>query len=230
MNVVPPEMLTILSPEVIERSLAENARVADWHTESMISEADQSLVFPFGRVFCDVERFVDDPLEKVGQGIYYTHTVDRILLRDAEPRAVEIARQLHRNWHEALSNAVFESLSYTPVVLIDMHSYSDFQADQTFSAARPDICLGLNTLMKKLPRFKPVKAMLERHGYSVAINAPYEGAIVPRNMDSAPDLACIMFEVHKRLYLDAAGDIEPRGFGRLQLALNEAVHLLKGGA
>jgi N-formylglutamate amidohydrolase len=230
MSDIPPEMKPILAHDVIVRSMVENAQVTDWHTERMITEADQSLVFPFSRVFCDVERFTDDPLERVGQGIHYTHTVDQRWLRDADPRAVEIARRLHRDWHAQLAQVVYGVLSYSPVVLIDMHSYSDFQADQTFSAARPDICLGVNTVMRRLPPFMRVKEMFERHGYTVAINAPYEGAIIPTGMQNAPDLSCIMFEVHKRVYLDDYGNTEPRGFGRLQLALNEAVHLLKGDA
>lgn len=53
---------------------AEIERWTDWYTDWLFQSADPrviSVVYPFSRFFCDVERLENDPLEAVGQGIIY---------------------------------------------------------------------------------------------------------------------------------------------------------------
>jgi N-formylglutamate amidohydrolase len=116
-----------------------------------------------------------------------------------------------------------------PVVMIDMHSYGDFQADQTGRAERPDICVGGDNTHTPAWMIEHTRAVFERHGYTTAYNQPYEGSIIPRGLMGNLEYATIMFEVHKRLYLidQSRGVVDERGFAKLKLALGEAAAILR---
>lgn len=210
-----------------DRARMEIRVVTDWFTDELLTEADEQIIFPFSRVYCDVERFVDDPLNDVGQGVFYEKTLDGRPLRHENLQAKAAAIHLYRGHHDWLKQSISMTLPISPVLLIDMHSYSDFQAGFTGKHARPDICLGTDPDHTAGWMVDEARAVFERHGYTVDVNLPYSGTIVPTGMRGYSDLTAMMFEVNKRLYLNADLTKNPRGFARLQLALNEATAMIK---
>lgn len=228
---VPVSMRDRMAHGDLMRAFEENQRVCDWFSGQFITVADDTLVFPYARTFCDVERFEDDPLDEVGQGVFYTRTLDGLPLRQETDEvaltwAREAAYEVYREHHMKLAAMIGQAIAYVPVVVIDVHSYSDWQASFTPFPERPDICIGTahNTSAWMI---ETAVSVFRRHGYSVSMNRPYEGAMVSKPYKDNADHCSIMFEVHKRLYLNEINNIEPRGFRRLQLALNEAAASLR---
>lgn len=49
-------------------------RWTDWHTDTLFSssrEDVESFIYSWSRLYCDIERLIDDPMENIGQGIAY---------------------------------------------------------------------------------------------------------------------------------------------------------------
>jgi hypothetical protein len=49
-------------------------RWTDWHTDILFASSRDEVmtfVYPLSRMYCDIERLVDDPMEDKGQGITY---------------------------------------------------------------------------------------------------------------------------------------------------------------
>lgn len=169
----------------------------DWGTDELFrhSAADR-MIAKHSRFYVDVERLVDDPLDEVGSGFFYTHTPDGLhcYRSKLDPEFAQ-AEMIYKNWHRELKTIAARNISYTEnVVLIDCHSFSDKQAglihgDQAF----PDICIGFNEGADE-GVVRMFKTAFE--GYSVAENFPFSNAIQPIKADA---LHCVMVEVNKRL-------------------------------
>ena len=58
----------------------EERLLVDYYTDELFvpskeTKCIRSIVFPFCRLYCDVERLINDPLEKEGLGISYSRSV-----------------------------------------------------------------------------------------------------------------------------------------------------------
>ncbi|RYD48532.1 MAG: hypothetical protein EOP83_26385 [Verrucomicrobiaceae bacterium] len=227
----PVEMKGLFTVDEMRRAAREIEVVTDWFTDEMIHTADEQIIFGFSRVFCDVERFIDDPLESVGQGLFYNKTLDGRTLREANADAQKIAQSYYDRHHKWLNQSIQMTMPISPVLLIDVHSYSDFQADFTGRIARPDICLGTDSRRTSQWMIDEARDVFERHGYTVDVNTPYNGTMIPESCQKNPDFFAIMFEVNKRTYLnDDLRTREPRKFARLQLAMDEAAATLRAAS
>ena len=109
--------------------------LTDWYVDMLFHiemEGVEEVVFPFSRFVCDVERLPNDEMEKIGQGIIYTHYrgYKRGLLTEDDRRDIY---QLYNAHQEHLRESLSEG-----ALLIDCHSF----ADNDYRYA--DICIGFN--------------------------------------------------------------------------------------
>lgn len=78
----------------------EIIKLTDWYTDDLFdSQADDKIVAPFSRIFCDVERFADDELEvmsKFGMGVLYEKFDNGNLLRLVSP---ELKQEVLKNYY-----------------------------------------------------------------------------------------------------------------------------------
>ena len=204
--------------------------VTDWYTDDLIT-ADQSVIFPFSRIYCDVERFEDDPLESAGQGVYYTKTLAGEALRERNDDTVRKVMSLYRGHHHSLATAIEQAISLLPVCLIDAHSYSDFQASFTGRPERPDICIGTDRDHTPAALVERLETLFTKAGYSVAVDRPYAGTMIPEAFRGNRDFSAVMLEINKRLYL-TSGDVlaipQPsKGYTKLKEVLDEAVAIIE---
>lgn len=98
-----------------------------------------------------------------------------------------------------------ESLNANDSALIlDCHSFSDIPLPyEPNQDDRPDICIGTDDYHTPQKLTDYVMHYFERQGYSVAINSPYSGSIVPlRYYQKDERVKSIMVEVNRRLYLE----------------------------
>ena len=181
--------------------------LTDWYTDKIFDVVEiSSLVFPYSRLFCDVERLVEDePLESVGRGYFYTHTDNGSLLRANNDNKENIYENYYKPHHNKLLSLVESKLrSNGKVTIIDCHSFNNqpLKTDLDQNNNRPDICLGVDTYHTNQELIDKVYNLYTSHGYTVAINSPYVGTIVPLEYYSInPNVQSIMIEVNKKLYL-----------------------------
>jgi N-formylglutamate deformylase len=179
-------------------------RVTDWYTD-VLFEHDQfdRLVFPYSRVYCDVERFENDPLDERGNGIYYTKCLDgRDLRREDEDEKSKVIK-LYKDHHLEFTNIVNQYISYfEKITIVDAHSYSDEQARYMGKNKTPDFCIGCDDFHTPKKMVDWIINHIKINGFTYEINDPFEGTIVPTFFyQKNKNVQSIMIEVNKRLYL-----------------------------
>lgn len=210
--------------------------LTDWFTDKLFrSDEDIMVVADFSRIFCDVERFVDDDKEvmaKVGMGVCY-ETLDtggemRIVTPDLKKKILEGYYYKH---HQRLSDAVSEQLKqFDRALILDCHSFPNtpFKRDQVQQPERPDICIGTD-------KFHTPKALIDNSfdyfrekGYRVSINSPYSGSMVPSEYYGKDKrVQSIMLEVNRKLYLQDAGNERPDKYNEMNALIWEYMALLR---
>jgi N-formylglutamate deformylase len=179
------------------------------------------VIFPLSRLVCDVERFPsdeDEPMAKRGMGAIYHRTsmVD-------VPRAPAVAAErqsLMGRWywphHSTLERLASDVAARSGVCLIvDCHSFPSaalpYELDQT--SARADICIGTDAFHTPLSVRDAIVAAAEEEGYSVAVNAPFAGALVPLSAyQKDRRVLSVMIEVNRRLYMDEDSGLKRHDF------------------
>ena len=182
--------------------------LTDWYTAELFNFDDSvSVVAPFSRVFCDVERFHDDKeiMSKVGMGMLYSHADDGSILRIITD---EIRKTILENYyqphHQALTNEVDHQLKlYGQAKIIDCHSFPNFpfRRDLNQQLPRPDFNIGIHPYHTPGQWISESKNFFENKGYSLGVDWPYAGTIVPmKHFTSNKNVHSIMLEVNRDLY------------------------------
>ena len=166
----------------------------------------KTVFFPFNRIFCDVERLPDEDevMFQYGRGFFYTKTDDGRELRNENIKdAVKSTYDLH---HQTLTASVKQAIDEVGfATIIDCHSFSDtpFESDLIKEDNRPDICLGTDEFHTPEWLTNHLKTYFESLGYSVKINNPYSGTIVPLEYyQKNSDVLSVMIEVNRKLFIE----------------------------
>lgn len=189
----------------------EVLKLTDWYTDDIFSsKTDISIVTPFSRVFCDVERFVDDASEvmsKSGMGVLYERCDDDIVLRNITPKLRDhIIDNYYWSHHDLLSKTISQQLKLRgSCIIIDCHSFPEIPLlkalDQRLD--RPDFNIGTDAYHTPFKYVEASVSYFESHGYTLGIDYPYSGSIVPMSYYKKDKrVNSIMLEVNRRLYLD----------------------------
>jgi N-formylglutamate amidohydrolase len=192
--------------------LAELNLMTDGFTDKLFNYPESSAVsFPISRLLIDVERFSDDneePMSKVGMGVIYTHTAHgeelrRILHQDEKKHLIANYYDCH---HQVLSLEVEKEMGkYGNALIIDCHSFPSrpLPCDNDQSLTRPDFCIGTDFFHTPEALMLMTRLRIAKMGYSVGINRPYSGSLVPRRFYRKDRcVMSIMIEVNRRLYMD----------------------------
>lgn len=196
----------------------ENIKLSDLGTDeifnfnntSKIITNEKTFIFPYSRLYCDVERLPDDleQMFKQGRGFYYTKTDDGRELRDLTNK--ENVSNLFTEYHENFKRVVLEKVkNIGTCTIIDCHSFSErpFETDIDFGSGltRPDFCLGTNS---HTPRWlvSGIYNKLKTKGYTVTENFPYTSSIVPLSeFEKNKGINSIMIEVNRKLFICKKG-------------------------
>ena len=165
--------------------------------------------FPVSRLLCDVERFIgpEEVMERYGMGYCYENGYDGLRIKNVTEELKEKTLVWYRKHHERLDALC---LRYPRILLIDLHSYSDeiLQGERIGQGRTPDICIGTDRSYTPDRLTDIVCDAFSAEDYSVKINDPYEGCMVPNAVflgRSSCDCISVMIEIHKRTYLDGTG-------------------------
>jgi N-formylglutamate deformylase len=213
----------------------ELLRMTDAYTDELFPitpvEAGRAI-FPLSRLVCDVERFPSDenePMAARGMGVSYTHTSVGEVLR-VRPNTADHKSLLDRwYWphHATLESMVNDVTARSGVCLIvDCHSFPSvalpYELDQT--SHRADICVGTDPFhTSPLIRNAIVRAAKEE-GYSVALDAPFAGALVPlASYRKDKRIMSVMVEVNRRVYMDEHSGSKTQNFEKVRAALGRLI-------
>ena len=189
----------------------EIIKLTDWFTDDLFySEVDTQIIAPFSRVFCDVERFSDDSQEemfKLGMGALYTRCDDNTLSRVVTTGLrKEILDNYYWPHHENLNNSVKTQLKLKDTCLIvDCHSFPKQPLIKGLNQRedRPDFNIGTDKFHTPLGLVKKSEDYFKSLGYTVGIDWPYSGSIVPmKYYQKDKRVNSIMLEINRALYLE----------------------------
>lgn len=204
--------------------------LTDWYTDDLFAFSEGiPIIADFNRIFCDVERFEDDNEElmsKFGMGATYTHRDNGAELRDVTPELKRsILNKYYHPHHQKLSAAVSEQLvSNARALIIDCHSFSDkpFKRDLDQQTPRPGICIGTDEYHTPSDLVDFTYRYFKWAGYTVQLNTPYSGSIVPMDYYQKNDrVHSIMIEVNRDLYMVPGTNKKGRGYIKAQRTINK---------
>jgi len=216
----------LLTEAEIQRELLQ---LTDWYTDELFHFDDAASVrYPVSRIVVDPERFEDDADEIMAQsgvGVIYADTCDGRPLRHAPtPSGREtLLAAYYRPHHAALTDAVSRAVrEHGRCLVIDCHSFPSyplpFELDQRLD--RPDICIGTDTFHTPSELVDDVIDGFRENGYSVALNRPFAGALVPATFfRSDASVAALMIEVNRSLYMDESTGGKSSGFDETRAAV-----------
>lgn len=209
----------------------ENIFISDYMIDKFIPNNNCFYVikFNYSRLFCDVERFKDDSLEvmsKRGMGVVYTkdsNGKDFIKINNNYKNAV--ISKYYNYHHKKLDDLTEEIINkYGKCLIIDLHSFSDEFVDKMFNYKdNPDICLGCDSNFTDKETLLFLQEHFNRYGYSVKINYPYSGTIVPNKYFNADNsfVNSIMIEINKRIYLDNNKCLNKEKYKKLKKCMDD---------
>ena len=188
---------------------SEILTLTDWHTEDLFEyPGSDRLVFPVSRVLVDPERFPNDKDEimaKVGMGAVYAMTSCGVSLKRMERRA-DLMAEYYVPHHKMLNDWVDKELKQTSkALLIDCHSFPSvpLPIDLIQNPERPDFFLGTDATHTPKPLIENIVSRLQELGYSVGIDNPYRGTMVPGSMNQdTSGFSSLMIEVNRKLYMN----------------------------
>lgn len=216
---------------------SELLRMTDAYTDELFPltpvEAGR-VIFPLSRLVCDVERFPSDenePMAARGMGVIYTRTSMRDVLRaqpDASDRQILMDRWYWPH-HSILERLASDVAARSGICLIvDCHSFPSvalpYELDQI--ADRADICIGTDPFHTPSLVRDVILAAVEEEGYSVAVDAPFVGALVPLSYYGRDRrILSVMIEVNRRLYMDEHSGAKNLGFEKMRRTLGRLIML-----
>jgi len=197
--------------------------IADLYTDELFSLIDNvdSEIFPYSRLFIDVERFEDEleKMNKIDRGWFYKKDNKNKLLRNTSYKK-EIY-PIFKNYHINLENKILKLLQkYKQLTIIDCHSFSNKKIwFNNYKGKMPDICIGVNNINKNINLINKIKDIFKN--YKIKINEPYSGSYYPLNIKNQ-NLKSIMIEINKKLYMNEDNfKIKHKEFKKIQNLLKK---------
>ena len=189
----------------------EIIKLTDWYTDDLFdSQVDDKIITPFSRIFCDVERFVDDELEimsKVGMGLLYKKLDSDELLRKVSPELRDkILKEYYWKHHDSLTTKVEDQIKINgECLIVDCHSFPSTPLLKAINQNinRPDFNIGTDSFHTPEKYIETSNTYFENLGYSLGVDWPYSGSIVPmKYYQKEKRVSSIMLEINRRLYLN----------------------------
>ena len=215
---------------------AEMLKLTDWYTDDLFhSEADISIIANFSRIFCDPERFANDSQEvmaKFGMGVLYEKSDDESIIRKVSIELRErILEEYYWQHHKNLSQAVKTQLNqYRKALIIDCHSYPNkpLTRDLNQDANRPDFNIGTDEYHTPQNLVDISKEFFHKKGYSLGINWPYQGSIVPLDYYQKNNkVQTIMLEINRKLYLNEPSNQKSENYPAIKSITHEFIQVMK---
>jgi len=221
---------------VDQKTLKEEVlKLTDWHTDDLfVCEEAHTVKANFSRVFCDVERFSEDSQEvmaKFGMGVLYEKSDEGLCIRNINSVIREaILKDYYWPHHEKLNQAVDQQLKkFGKATIVDCHSFPNkpFQRDLDQNPNRPDFNIGTDDFHTPQELIALSKTFFNEKGFSVGIDWPYKGTIVPlTHYKKNKNVTSIMLEVNRSLYLNDNSHSRSKQYQKTKAIVQDYLKLL----
>ena len=200
------------------------------------TEVDVVIESPVSRLVVDVERFLNDEQEimnKVGMGVIYKKTSCGNPLRKelSQKEQKYLIDKYYMPHHIELNYYTEKILNEEPreAQIIDCHSFPSMPLKYEFDQddKRPDICIGTNYPDKEELLLEYLRRYVEKKGYSVDINKPFSGSIVPNEYFSDHRVKSLMIEVNRKLYMNERTGKRSQDFYKTKELIGEIVKRIR---
>lgn len=167
------------------------------------------IISGISRIIVDMERFWDDDKEKMstkGMGALYTKAAQGKTIREVSTRNAEKLHRLYNSYHKDFTELVEKCRDkFGFCLILDCHTFP--QESRAYDLIKmkktPDICLGTDKYHSPAPLVKLLEKSLQNQGYSVALNRPFSGTIIPaKHYKKDKNVYSMMIEINRDLYLD----------------------------
>ena len=199
----------------------------DYYTDELFVPREQkwnisSVVFPYCRLYCDVERLVNDPLELKGLGISYHRIMesDNLPFEERSFSTMHEAFHYYADFHANVSKKIVDMTIMNRILLIDCHSFSAHPNLLNPTPPDIDICLGYNDDETR-PSKKVIENIVrffESFGYKVGINEQFSNS---KTFPVPVEYHSVMIEINKRLYMNEETLEKNENFVRVHQILQE---------
>ena len=210
--------------------------MTDHLCDSLFASPHEQIRFPVSRLVCDPERFrsdSDETMAKCGMGAVYSCTSKGKALRNiSESQREDILRRFYDPHHAIFTKAVSRRImDFGKCLIIDGHSFSsvplDYEEDKR--RERPDFCIGSDSFHTPPELISMVASFLLNQGYTVGLNRPYAGAIVPiQYYRKDGRVVSIMIEVNRRLYVTKEGN-PTKDYDKTKTCIVKLISMLASG-
>ena len=246
-----PHARSAMPTEVLAEFVVDAAELATHQLRSVDHFTDElfgadfaacmRVEFPICRLAVDPERFeVDEhePMAARGLGVLYERGHDGSVIRTpvTGARRQELLDRWYRPHHARLAEAVAQGIDARGrVLIVDCHSFpaEPLAVDHDRRVPRPDLCIGTAGIHTPAALVDAAQACCWRWGFSVEVDAPYAGAVVPIDrLGTDPRVQSVMVEVNRALYMRVEGGnaVKTDGFWRMRAFLTELVDALRDAA
>lgn len=214
----------------------EILKLTDWYTHDLFhSSHDEMIVAEFSRIFCDPERFTDDAQEvmaQYGMGVLYEKNDAGERIRTITPELREhILSTYYWKHHQRFSEAVSQQLTqHGKALILDCHSYPSkpLKRDLNQNPERPDFNIGTDPYHTPQALIDISVSFFEQAGYSLGIDWPYKGAIVPLEYyQKNKHVSSIMLEINRALYLQEPSNEKSATFTKTKQVVQEYIQTIK---
>jgi len=230
---IPADAVYMVDQNTVDKEIL---KLTDWYTDDLFSLEDAITVkAEFSRVFCDPERFSEDSQEvmaQFGMGVLYEKSDEGIPIREVSPNLREaILNRYYWPHHKQLNQTVEQQLKTCgKALIVDCHSFPSkpFVRDLDQSPNRPDFNIGIDPYHTPESLTTASREFFEHKGYTVGIDWPYKGTIVPlAHYQKSKNVASIMLEINRALYLDEPGNVRSVNYAVIKGVVNEFLELMK---
>lgn len=185
--------------------------MADNYTDELYVEllyVSSLIKSKLSRIVLDIERFKneeDESMSKVGMSALYTLTSDGKILRNISEVNKNKLENIYDDYHKTFTNLVGGALEKNnAAIVVDCHSFPSEPRgyDSNKEDNRPDICIGADEYHTPKELTDILKNNFEELGYTVKINSPFSGSIVPLDFYKKDKrVVSVMIEVNRKLYM-----------------------------
>ena len=141
-----------------------------------------------------------------GMDVVYLRRHDGSALRADLTQKAALVRDYYEPHHRRLEKCVSQHLrAFGRAIIIDCHSFPSVPLPYELvqDQQRPEICIGADPVHTPNWLSAALVSAFERQGYSVSVDTPFAGAIVPaRFFRSSDQVLSAMIEIRRDLYMD----------------------------
>ena len=219
---------------VIDR---ENLKLCDLHTDTLFLNPALPaipLIYPYSRIFVDVERFRDAKQEIMaarGMGALYTHgyALQRIRTLPSPKEQENMLRRYYDPHHAKLTELVDAQLAqHGKALIIDCHSFPSRRLpyEDPNERERPEICIGTDSFHTPQSILGALCQTFDK-GLLYPTELSLCGSIVPlKHYQKDPRVMSVMLEIRRDLFTHEPSGKRNTRFEAMQLDIAHALKRL----